>query len=46
VALSVIDAGVVIEFLDRTDAHHEAAVAHLAERRHSPPATFWTPPPS
>lgn len=32
-ALIVVDAGVVIGFLDRTDAHHKAAVAHLTERR-------------
>ena len=32
-ALIVLDAGVVIGFLDRSDAHHEAAVAELGRRR-------------
>jgi predicted nucleic acid-binding protein len=33
VALIVLDAGVVIGFLDRSDAHHGAAVTELSARR-------------
>jgi predicted nucleic acid-binding protein len=33
VAVVVLDAGVVIGFLDRSDAHHEAAVTNLTGRR-------------